>query len=248
MGVVGGATAGGGASSAYVQLTDQQRILGAEMEAEKKLMQETMEQREVLDKASEVLQVEGKTGEVEQEKRVDDQLLLQQEEQFGAAKERYEKLDQVGKIMTSQPTAMEQSAAGPAGATLAGTAVADKVGPMATQSEATSEVKGRYEQRTETGAVDTSLVDQRIAQPVDRAVGEFVEQAEKKEDIVELRLFNEILRNEILSQYRVQLAKNPEIISAAEEGSGDQIVFEVWTTSFTDTQRINANMSPIFRP
>jgi hypothetical protein len=137
------------------------------------------------------LEVGGKTAEVTQAKTVDDQLLLQQQEQFGAAKERYEKLEQVGKIMTSQPTAMEQSAAGPAGATLAGTAIADKLGPVATQAGATSEVKGRYEQRVETGAVDTSLVDQRVAQPVDKAVGEFVAQAEKKKDVAELQLFNE---------------------------------------------------------
>ncbi|MFQ6040428.1 MAG: hypothetical protein ACE5PV_06185 [Candidatus Poribacteria bacterium] len=242
------ATSGGGASSAYVELTDQQRVLKAEMEAEKKLMQETQEQRQMMDRAGELLEVEGKTREGEREKRVDDQLLLKQEEQFGAAKEKYEKLEQVEQIMTHQPTEMEQSAAAPAGTTLAGTEIADKLGPMATQAGATSEVKGRYEQRVETGAVDTSLVDKRAAEPVDRATEEFVEQAEKKEDIEELRLFNEILRNEIRSRYHVRIAKNPEIISAAEEGGGDQIVFEVWTHSFTDTQRINANMRPIFRP
>jgi hypothetical protein len=248
MGVAGGATTGGGASSAYVALTDQQRILKAEMEAEQKLMQETTEQKQVMEKASQILEVGGKTAEVTQAKTVDDQLLLQQAEQLGAAKERYEKLEQVGKIMTSQPTAMAQSAAGPAGATLAGTAVADRLGPTATQAGATSEVTGRYEQRVETGAVDTSRVDQRVATPVDRAVGEFVAQAEKKKDVAELQLFNEVLRSEILSQYHVRVAKNAEIISAAEWGGGDQIVFEVWTDSFTDTQRINANMSPIFRP
>ena len=242
------ATSGGGASSAYVELTDQQRILKTEMEAEKKLMQETKEHMQVMDKASELLEIEGKTREIEQEERIDDQLLLKQEEQLGAAKEKYEKLEQVEQIMTHQPTEMQQSAAAPAGTTLAGTEIADKLGPADTQTEATSEVKGRYEQRTETGAIDTSLTDQRVAEPVDRAVEEFVEQEEKKEDIAELRLFNEILRNEISSQYHVRISKNAEIISAAEEGGGDQIVFEVWTHSFTDTQRINANMRPIFRP
>ena len=242
------ATSGGGASSAYVELTDQQRMMKSEMEAEKKLMQETMEQRQVMDKASELLQIEGKTGELEREKRVDDQLLLKQEEQFGAIKEKYEKLEEIEKIMTHEPTEMGLSAAAPAGTTLAGTEIADKLGPIDTQTAATTEVKGRYEQRTETGAIDTSLTDQRAAEPVDKAVEEFVEQAEKKEDIAELRLFNEILRNEITSQYHVRMSKNPEIISAAEEGGGDQIVFEVWTDSFTDTRRINANMRPIFRP
>jgi hypothetical protein len=218
------------------------------MEAEQKLMQETKEQMQMMDKASELLEIEGKTSDFEREKRVDDQLLLKQEEQLGAAKEKYGKLEQVEQIMTHQPTDMQQSAAAPAGTTLAGTEIADQLGPLDTKTEATTEVKGRYEQRTETGAIDTSLTDKRVAEPVDRAVEEFVEQAEQREDIAELRLFNEILRNEIRSQYHVQIAKNPEIISAAEAGGGDQIVFEVWTHSFTDTQRINANMRPIFRP
>jgi len=244
-----GAEAGGaGGSSGYVELIDQKRISKAEMEAEKQLMTETKQQMEVMDKASELLEIEGKTREVEREGRVDDRLLLKQQEKLAAAEEEYKTLESMEKIMTSEPTQMEQSAAGPAGSTLAGTGLAKSIGPAGVQAEEQSEVKGRYEQRVETGAVDTSTVDKRVAEPVSDSVEKFVEQTEKREDIAELRLFSEILRNEILSQYHVQIAKNPEILSAAEEGGGDQIVFEVWTTSFRDTQRINANMRPVFRP
>jgi hypothetical protein len=243
------ATSGGGASSAYVELTDQQRVMKSEMEAEKKLMQETKEHMDVMEKTEEILEIEGKTREFEREKRVDDQLLLKQEEKFAAEEEKFEKLEEIEKIMTHEPTEMEQSAAAPAGTTLAGTEIADKFGPTDDKAPLESEVKGRYEQqRVETGAVDTSLTDQRVAEPVDQATEEFVEQEEKKEDIQELRLFNEILRNEITSKYHVRISKNPEILSAAEEAGGDQIVFEVWSDSFTDTRRINANMRPIFRP
>ena len=242
------ATAGGGASSAYVELTDQQRVMKSEMEAEKKLMQETKEHMQVMQKAEEILEVEGKTAEFEREKRVDDQLLLKQEEKFAADKEKFEKLEEIEKIMTHEPTEMQLTAAAPAGTTLAGTEIADKFGPTDVKAEATTEVKGRYEQRTETGAIDTSLTDQRVAEPVDKATEEFVEQQEQQEDIQELRLFREILSNEISSQYHVRISKQPEIISAAEEGGGDQVVFEIWTDSFTDTRRINANMRPIFRP
>jgi hypothetical protein len=242
------ATSGGGSSSAYVELTDQQRYMKSEMEAEKKLMQETKEHMQEMGKAEEILEIEGKTGEFEREKRVDDQLLLKQEEKFAADKEKFEKLEEVEKIMTHEPTDMQQSAAAPAGTTLAGTEVADKFGPVDVKADATTEVKGRYEQRAETGAVDTSLTDQRVAEPVNEATEEFVEQQEQREDVRELRRFNRVLRNEITSQYHVRIAKNPELISAAEEGGGDQIVFEVWTDSFTDTRRINANMRPLFRP
>lgn len=228
-----------GAGGGYVELIDEKRALKSEMEAEKQLMAETKEHMKEIQKADELLQMEGKTREIESEKRVDDQLMLKQEQKLDAMKTMYKTIEETEKIITHEPTQMEMSAA---------PLVEDTRTDGLLEKQVETKVEGRHEERVETGAVAMHTTDKRIAEPVDAAVEEFVEQTEKKEDIAELRLFNEILRNDITSQYHVRISKNPEILSAAEEGGGDQIVLEVWTNSFTDTQRINANMRPIFRP
>ena len=63
--------------------------------------------------------------------------------------------------------------------------------------------------------------------------------------MAELRLFNEILREQVLSQVELRIVRHPTLMTSAE---GDAIVMEVDTNSFRDTRRINVNMPPISRP
>ncbi len=239
-----------GAGAGYVELIDQKRAMKAELEVEKKLLQETKEQIKVMKKYEEVLTKSSPTGraerpgktEYEREKAVDEKELIKQTEKVAAQEKLIEKVGEIEKIITHQPTKMEAEAVPvtkPVGTRAAAAGVTEPAGE--------TEVKGRFEERKATAAVDTSTTDMRIAEPVDAAVETFMEGEERKEDIAELREFRKILR-EVRRQYRVDMAKRPEILSAAEESGGDQVVFEVWTHSFTDTRRINAHMRPIFRP
>jgi len=242
-----------GAGAGYVELIDQKRAMKAELEAEKKILQETKEQVKVMEKYEEVLTKSSPTGraerpgetEYEREKRVDEKELVKQAEKVAAQEELVKKVEEIEKIITHEPTKMEAEAV-PVTKPV-GTRAATATGVAASDAVAETEVKGRFEERKDTAAVDVHTVDKRIAEPVDAAVETFMEEEEKKEDIAELREFRRIL-DEVRHQYHADIAKNPEILSAAEESGGDQIVFEIWTHSFTDTRRINAHMRPIFRP
>ena len=246
-----GSSAGAGAG--YVELVDQKRAMKAELEVEKKLLEETKEQVKRMEKYEEVLTKSSPTGraerpgdtELDREKIVDGKELVKQAEKVAAQEELVQKVEEIEKIITHEPTRMEAEAV-PVTKPV-GTGAAAATGVSASEAVAETEVKGRFEERKDTAAVDIHTADKRIAEPVDAAVETFMEEEEKKEDIAELREFRRIL-DEVRQQYRVDVSKNPEILSAAEESGGDQIVFEVWTHSFTDTRRINAHMLPIFRP
>jgi len=240
-----------GAGAGYVELVDQKRAMKSELEAEKKLLQETKEQIKVMEKFEEVLTKSSWTGraerpgktEYEKEKAADEKSLIKQTEKVAAQEKLIKEVEEIEKIITHQPTEMEAEAVPVTKAVGTKAAAAGGV----TEPAAETEVKGRFEERVKTEAVDTSTTDERIAEPVDAAVETFMEQEERKEDIAELREFRRILR-EVRREYRVEMAKRPEILSAAEESGGDRIVFEVWSHSFSDTRRINAHMRPIFRP
>ena len=109
-----------------------------------------------------------------------------------------------------------------------------------------TEVKGRYEQRTQALATDESTFDKAAAEPVDQQTQKFVQEEELEAETEDLRVFQDVLKNDVLPIYQARVVKQPEILAnAAGEGEGQQIVFEVDTNSFNDTRRVNANFRPI---
>ena len=98
-----------GAGAGYVELIDQKRAMKAELEVEKKLLEETKEQVKRMDKYEEILTKSSPTGraerpgdtEFEREKAVDGKELVKQAEKVAAQEKLIEKVEEIEKIISS---------------------------------------------------------------------------------------------------------------------------------------------------
>jgi len=229
-----GSSVGGERGSSYTKLLEQTQAARRELEAEKQMVKNGQAHLEKMEATKPIIEKTAshyEQGLIRQEKDKKD--LEAQQQKLEEKTEQVKKLEEAEKIMTHKPTDTEAGETEPP--------------PKPQQEKAQdTEVKGRKEQREKVMASDESTYDEAAAKPVDQQTEEFVEQEKVQTEIQELRIFQNVLRNEVLPIYQANIRKQPEILANAPgEGEGEQIVFEVDTNSFNDTRRVNANFRPI---
>lgn len=233
-----GTSMGAGTSSGYTKLLEQRQAAQRELQAQKQMIRETQEHIGKMEAASEITEQTSDTG-AGYEKRLrhqeqDKTDLAEQQQQAEAKQEQVEKLKEAEKVMTHKPTETEAGEVEP---------------PQESRQEKRqdTEMKGRKDeqpkaQREKTGQPDQSTRAEAAAQPVDEQTEEFIEEEARDEQHQKLRIFRNLLKNDVLNRYRARVIKQPELLAnAPAEGQGEQIVMHIDPNSFNDTRRIKAN-------
>ncbi len=228
--------------SAQTQQIEQTRAIKAELEAEKQMAVDSLQQTDML--------VSTETTELNPDGlQRKDRVVARAEnaeeaeaERVVQLEERVQQLDEVREIIASdQPLAQERELRD-----------AQVTADLTTTEENIQEVtRSGDEHKEETVEVGDEAraggpMDQLSSAPtVESQMGMVLEEEEKESDVAELRLFRRILKEQVLPNIDLQIVRDPMILSAAE---GDSIVMEVSTNSFRDTRRVNVNMLPVIRP
>lgn len=236
-----GSSAGAEKGSSYTKLLEQTQASRRELEFQKKMVLDGQEHMTKMEASRPILEKTAsyhEKGLVRSEK--DKQDLVAQQQQLETKKEEVAKLEEVGKVMTHQPTKMASGEIEPPPAQLASK---QKTMDSEVKNVTRENVKGEQQKTT---VADQSTYDRAAAEPVDQQTQKFVEEEKIKTEIQELRIVQDVLRNDVLPIYQARVVKQPELLANAPgEGEGEQVVFEVDTSSFNDTRRVNANFRPI---